>query len=199
MKSLIKLTFFFTIGISSNLFSQVLTEISYTKPFLDSKNLGEMSSPNLAEISFGWAGNGYKPYGAVSIGYIHMSDNKVNTANVNYIYQSLMIGGKIGIRPFANKWKSRFQPIIQVGYKTTVPIGSEDEKTKQVTQLFSNGVTNIYDPTKITFLTGSLGAEFYITQRCAIFALGNYDYVIINENKLNNYSASFGLRCFIRR
>jgi len=177
-------------------FSQVgMAEISYTKPFLDSKKLGEMTSPYIAEIGFGWSGNGgLIPHGGITLGYIRMNDNvDIGEAN-KLVYQSLMIGGKIGFRPLANVWESRLQPLIQFSGKTTFKITSENKDTKEVEQLFSNGITKVYEPAKITFLTGSFGFEFYLYQRFALHLLGNYDYIKINDNKTNNYSATIGLR-----
>ena len=194
MKKKLIIAFFF-LAIAKS-FSQVgMAEISYTKPFLDTKKLGEISAPHIAEIGFGWSGSGgIIPHGGVTLGYIRMNDN-VDIGEVDkMVYQSLMVGGKLGFRPLANIWVSRFQPIIQVSAKTTFKVTSENKDTKENEQLFSNGITKVYEPAKITFLTGSFGFEFYIGQRFAINVLGNYDYIKIDDNKLNNYSATIGFR-----
>ena len=78
----------------------------------------------------------------------------------------------------------------------TIKIPSENKDTQEIEQFFSNGITKVYEPAKITFLTGSLGFEYYLGQRFAINLLGNYDYIKINDNKLNNYSATIGIRQF---
>ncbi len=171
-----------------------MAEISYTKLFLDSKNLGEMTAPNIFEIGLGWAGNGVIPYGCINLGYISMEDNMANGLPNPSTYQSLMVGGKIGFRPFANIWISRFQPIIQLGAKTTFKVTSENKTTKETEQIFSNGNTKVYDPAKIVLYSSSLGFEYYLGKRFAITVLGNYDYVTIEDLKFNNYSASVGLR-----
>ncbi len=193
-----RVTFFLLFLLFTKSFCQMgMLEVSYTKPFLDSKKLGEMSSPHIAELGIGWSGHGgFIPHGAITLGYIRM-DDKVDIGDFNkQVYQSLMIGGKIGFRPLANVWVSRFQPIIQVSGKTTFKMTSENEETGQTEQFFSNGVSKVYEPAKITFLTGSLGFEYYLGQRFAINLLGNYDYIKINDNKLNNYSATIGIRQF---
>lgn len=191
-----KITFFLLLIFFTKSFSQVgMAEISYTKPFLDTKKLGEMASPHLAEIGFGWSGSGgFIPFGGVTLGYIRMNDKVDIGETEKLVYQSLMIGGKLGFRPLANIWVSRLQPIMQVSAKTTFKVTSENKETKETEQLFSNGITKVYEPAKIMFLTGSFGFEFYIDQRFAINVLGNYDYIKIEENKLNNYSATIGLR-----
>lgn len=193
MKFKITICFMFLFYIES--FSQVgMAEISYTKPFLDSKNLGEMSSLHIAEIGFGWSGSGMKPYGCINLGYISMEDNVDNGLPNSSTYKSLMVGGKLGIRPFANIWICRFQPIIQFGAKTTFKVTTENKNTNETEQLFSNGNTKVYEPAKISFYSSSLGFEYYFGKRIAINILGNYDYVIIEKSKFNNYSASVGLR-----
>lgn len=180
---------------ASNSFSQSgMAEVSYTKPFLDSKNLGAMTAPNIFEIGFGWAGSGMKPYGCINLGFISLNDNVPNGLPNPSSYKSLMVGGKIGFRPFANVWVSRFQPIIQFGIKTTFKMTFENETTQETEQLFSNGNTKVYEPAKIGFYTGSLGFEYYLGNRFAVNVMGNYDYVIIEKSKFNNYSASVGLR-----
>jgi hypothetical protein len=180
---------------SINSFSQSgLAEVSYNKPFLDSKNLGEMTAPNIFEIGFGWAGSGMKPYGCINLGYISMDDNLANGLPNASTYKSLMVGGKLGIRPFANIWISRFQPIIQLGAKTTFKMTTENKTTQETEQLFSNGNTKVYEPAKISFYSSSIGFEYYFGKRFAINLLGNYDYVVIEKSKFNNYSASVGLR-----
>jgi len=193
-KLIIVVTLFLLIPIS--IYCQTgLVEVSYTKPFLDSKNLGEMTAPNIFELGFGWAGNGgLIPNGAVTLGYIAMDDKTDNSLPNKSSYQSLMIGGKIGFRPFANIWVTRFQPIIQFGGKTTFKTTTKNETTNETEQLFSNGNTNVYEPTKITFLTGSLGFEYFIGQRFSVNVLGNYDYVTIEKSMFNNYSATVALR-----
>ena len=154
-----------------------------------------MASPHIAEIGFGWSGSGgFIPHGGVTLGYIRMDDKVDIGENSKLVFQSLLIGGKLGFRPLANIWVSRFQPIVQISYKTTFSITSENKTTKEKEELFSNGITKVYDPAKISFLSGSLGFEFYFSQRFSMNVLGNYDYVIINDNKLNNYSATIGLR-----
>lgn len=191
-----KITIFLLLVFFTKSFSQVgMAEISYTHPFLDTKKLGEMGSSHLAEIGFGWSGSGgFIPHGGVTLGYIRMDDKVDIGEKDKQIYQSLMIGGKLGFRPLANVWVSRLQPIIQVSAKTTFKFTSENKETKEIEQLFSNGITKVYEPAKITFLTGSFGFEFYLGQRFAINVLGNYEYIKINDNKLNNYSATIGLR-----
>lgn len=193
-----KLLLCLTIILTLNLYSQAgMIEISYTKPFLDKKNLGDMTSPNIFEFGFGWAGSGMKPYGCINLGYISMNDNIDNGLPNPSSYQSLMVGGKIGFRPFANIWICRFQPIIQFGIKATFTTTSENKTTNETEQLFSNGNTTVYEPAKISFYSSGFGFEYYIGKRFAINVLGNYDYVIIEKSKFNNYSASVGLRqCF---
>ena len=138
-----------TILTSINSFSQSgLAEVSYNKPFLDSKNLGEMTAPNIFEIGFGWAGSGMEPYGSINLGYITMDDNLSNGLPNASTYKSLMVGAKLGVRPFANIWISRFQPIIQLGAKTTFKMTTENKTTQETEQLFSNGNTKAYEPTK---------------------------------------------------
>jgi hypothetical protein len=178
-----------------NIYCQTgLVEVSYTKPFLDSKNLGEMTAPTIFELGFGWAGSGMKPYGCINLGYISMDDNVENGLPNPSTYKSLMVGGKLGIRPFANIWISRFQPIIQLGAKTTFKMTSENTTTQEMEQLFSNGNTKVYEPAKISFYSSSVGFEYYLGKVFSISVLGNYDYVIIEKSKFNNYSASVGLR-----
>jgi hypothetical protein len=171
-----------------------MAEISYTKLLLDSKNLGEMTAPNLFEIGLGWAGNGIIPYGCINLGYISMEDNVASSLPNPSTYQSLMVGGKLGIRPFANIWVTRFQPIIQFGAKTTFKVTSVNETTKETEQLFSNGNTKVYEPAKIVLYSSCFGFEYYLGKRFAITVLGNYDHVTIEDLKFNNYSASVGLR-----
>lgn len=171
-----------------------MIEIGYTKPFLDSQKLGEMTAPNIFEIGLGWKGSAMIPYGGVTLGYIGMDDKTNNGLPNPSSYQSLMIGGRLGIRPLANVWVSRFQPLIQIGGKTTFKITTENKTTKESEQLFSNGNTKVYEPAKISFYSGSVGFEFYLGKRFSIDFLGNYDYVIIEESKFNNYSATVGLR-----
>lgn len=194
MKKIIIVTLFLIV--STNIYSQsALLEVSYTKAFLDSKNLGEMTAPNIFELGLGWAGNGgLVPNGAITLGYIEMDDNVANGLPSISTYKSLMLGGKIGFRPFANIWVTRFQPIIQFGAKTTFKVTTENKTTNETEQLFSNGNTIVYEPAKIIFYSSSVGFEFFIGQRFALNVLGNYDYVIIEKSKFNNYSATVGLR-----
>lgn len=123
-----------------------------------------------------------------------MDDNVENGLPNPSTYKSLMVGGKLGIRPFANIWISRFQPIIQLGAKTTFKMTTENKTTQETEQLFSNGNTKVYEPAKISFYSSSLGFEYYLGKVFSINVLGNYDYVIIEKSKFNNYSASVGLR-----
>ena len=171
-----------------------MVEVYYTKAFLDSKNLGEMTAPNIFEFGYGWSGNGLKPYAIINLGYIEATDNLENNLPNKSVFKSLMVGGKLGIRPFAKNWESPFQPFVQVGAKTTFNVTMKVKDSEESEQLFGNGNTKIYDPVKITFLSGSVGFEYYIGKRTAINASGNFDYVIIADSKFNNYSASVGLR-----
>lgn len=172
----------------------MMAEVNYTKAFLDAKNLGEMSSPNIFEFGFGLSGNGFKPYAIINIGYIEATDKVENNLPNKSVYKSLMVGGKLGIRPFAKNWESPLQPFVQIGAKSTFNVTSKNGDSGESEQLFGNGNTKIYDPAKITFLTGSVGFEYYIGKRFAINASGNFDYVLIADSKFNNYSASVGLR-----
>lgn len=177
--------------------AQILTEISYTNTFLDDEKLGEMTTPNIFEFTAGWSGNGgFVPYGGFSLGYISFNDNVDIGQENKFVYRSLMLGGKLGFRPLARVWLSRFQPIIQGSIKTTFNIPIENKETNVKEQLFSNGFTKQYDPATISFVTGSVGFEFYAAQRTAVVVLGNYDYIIIEKNKMLNYSASIGIRQF---
>lgn len=179
---------------SGQLYSQILVEASYTRAFLDTKNLGNMSAPNIFEIGAGWSGHGIIPYGGFTLGYMDMNDKEDIGQSSKLAYRSLMFGGKLGCRPFATIWESPFQPIIQASIKTTFTITTENKDTGEKEQLFSNGITKVYDPAKITFITGSAGFEYYLKPRFAIVVLGNYDFVQIEKNKFNNYSASLGIR-----
>lgn len=196
---IIYIVYFFTFFSYNGLKAQIMqtNELVFTRAFLDDTNLGEMTNPNILEFGIGFQGKKLlNTYGYVTIGYITFND-KVDTGDQNKLkYQSLMVGGKFGVRPFANIWASRFQPIIQLGAKTTFTVVSKNKETQESEQLFSNGITKQYDPVKITFFTGSTGFEYYISNRAAILVLGNYDYVTLEKTKFSNYSASLGLKIF---
>jgi hypothetical protein len=177
--------------------SQMMVEVCYTKPFLDTKNLGSISSSNIFDFGIGLAGGGgFIINGVVNVGYIGINDNLDIGEENKLKYKSLFVGGKLGMRPFAGIWVSRFQPIIQVSAKRTFKVEIKVDGSDEVEQLFSNGNTKQYDPAKITFLTSSLGFEYFLGQRFSLNVLAHYDYVIINQNKFNNYSTSLGLRLY---
>jgi hypothetical protein len=177
--------------------SQMMVEVCYTKPFLDAKNLGSISSANIFDFRIGLAGGGgCKINGVVNVGYIGINDNLDIGEENKLKYKSLFVGGKLGMRPFADIWVSRFQPIIQVSAKRTFKVEIKVDGSDEIEQLFSNGNTKQYDPAKITFLTSSLGFEYFLGQRFSLNVLAHYDYVIINQNKFNNYSTSLGLRLY---
>lgn len=187
---------FFSFNVSKAQIMQT-NELLFTRAFLDDKNLGEMTNPNILEFGIGFQGKKIlNTYGYVTIGYITFNDN-VDLGDQNKLkYQSLMVGGKLGVRPFANVWSSRFQPILQLSAKTTFNVVLKNNDSQEKEQLFSNGLTKQYDPVKITFLTGSTGFEYYISNRTALLLLGNYDYIMLEKSKLSNYSASLGLKIF---
>ncbi len=186
-----------SILLQTNVKSQMMAELSYTKPFLDTKNLGSISSANVFDFGIGLAGGGgFKVNGMVNLGFIGIKDDLDVGEDSKLKYKSLFFGGKVGMRPLADIWVSRFQPIIQLSVKRTFKVESSIEGSDEKEQLFSNGNTKQYDPAKITFLTSSMGFECFLGQRFSLNLLGNYDYVIIDDNKFNNYSASFGVRLY---
>lgn len=168
---------------------QKAQELSYHTAFVRSSILGRMTIPNIYEFGIGYrGGGGIHPYFGVNLGY--MGFGYTDTLNNRLHYRSLTYGWTVGFRPLAKIMSSRFQPLVQMSFKSNLKLTKS--KGGQSEQLFSNGQTKLYDQTKIRFFSFGAGCEYFMSDSWSASLLLNCD--IIHFSYDHQYAPSLSLK-----
>jgi hypothetical protein len=153
--------------------AQVHLDFGVQKNFLqNSAEFNDISSINFHSCFAGTIDAKIPFYFGLNLDYFTANDKLIETNT----YKRYLVGGTIGIRPFAKKWINRAQPIIE----TNLNIGFFDKNTT-VQSIFNYGA----------------GLELYFTKKSAItITYYSEHYWFITETLINS-SVKLGLRMSI--